>query len=205
MLYKPCLTCCLKAYSMHTPNTEWRKYGSTLDCGAPRGKGLDEVSEEMWKWSPSSVCGMLHGGCHWCQLDQWTWWCFCLPGRSERSHIQLPGPTTARACPCHSCSPHLHSGGKNLLTMVTQRALRCCHVKRWVKVNDNQVTRVKSIWPFFLCLHRGWKGRGWAGVEMSCYCWYYQCWWLFQMSWERWTQTEISVPNTVIGHFAMSL
>lgn len=134
-----------------------------------------------------------------------TWWCFCLPARSERSHIQLSGPTTARSCPCHFCSPYLHSGGKNLLTTVTQRALRCCSVKRWVNVNDSQVTRAKSIWPFFLCLHRGWKGRGWARVEMSCYWWYYQCWWLFQMSWELWAQTEPFVPKTVIGHFAMSL
>lgn len=127
-------------------------------------------------------------------------WCFCLPARFERSHIQLSGPTTAWGCPCS----HLHSGGKNLLTIVAQRALRCCRVKSWVNVNDRQVTRVKSIWPF-LCLHRGWKGRGWAGVEMSCYCCYYQCWWLFQISWEPGTQREISVPNTVTGHFTMSV
>lgn len=69
VLNKPCLTRCLKAYSTHTPNTEWRKYGSAWDCGAPQGKGLDEVSEEIWKWSPISFRGMLHSGCHRCQLD----------------------------------------------------------------------------------------------------------------------------------------
>lgn len=41
-----------------------------------------------------------------------TRWGFCLPTRSERSHIQLSGPTTAWGCPCHPRSPHLHSRGK---------------------------------------------------------------------------------------------
>lgn len=88
-----------------------------------------------------------------------TWWCLCIPLRSERSQVQLSGPTTAWGCPCHPHFPHLHSGGKNLLIRLTWRALRWCAVKHWVNVNDRQVTKSKEYLTS-VCTKDG-RGRGW--------------------------------------------
>ena len=80
--------------------------------GAHNAMELDGVSGDTWQWSPTSTHAILHCECN-RESNRTTSWCFCLPTCLDRSHVQLSGPTTAWRGPCHPCSPHLHSGGKN--------------------------------------------------------------------------------------------
>ena len=91
-----------------------------------------------------------------------TCWCFCLPARSERSHVQLSGPTTPGAVLVILVLLICTVEEKKLLTMVTGRALRRCSVKHWVNVNDSQVTKSKEHLTFLPLFALGdGRGGGW--------------------------------------------
>lgn len=85
---------------------------------------------------------------------------FCLPGSSEKRHVQLSGPTTAPGCPCHPCPSHLHSGGKKPAYCGDMEGFEMMQCKHWVNVYDSWITKSKEHLTF-LCLHKGWKGREW--------------------------------------------
>lgn len=156
------------------------------------GEGLDKVSEEAWRRMDGSHL------CHWrgTEANWMTCWCFALPMCSRRSHVQLPGPSTAWGCPCHPHSPHLHSRGKKkTLTLVTQRAARWWGVKHWVNVNNSQEESWLYLWRAFDHSSSAQVMEGEEDcfkVARSYFCPCFWCWKLFQM------RTKDSLQHTYL-------
>lgn len=92
VLNKPCLTCCLKACSTHTPSTVWWKYGSALglcSTSQERGKGWMRFQRRHGNGvpPPSVACCRVHvTDVNWTTR---TWWCFyfCKITKEPRSGL----------------------------------------------------------------------------------------------------------------------
>lgn len=160
VIYKPCLTCCLKVYSGTFP-TSWVM--KLWECSA-----LRSTTRERTGWGFRGDTAMAP---HLCpqdvalQMSQRPTRPLTLDGAYAFLHAQKGAvfsylaPLLPGAVPVIPVLLNCTAEGKNLLTGVTWRALRWCAVKHWVNVSDRQVTKSKEYLTS-VCTKDG-RGGGW--------------------------------------------